>query len=124
MIHVAARDNVAGLCHFLYPFTLFTMTQPIPNTLRLVRKQAKMTQLEVARKLGFGSTDRICRWEKGRTFPHIVNLFKLCALYQVLPHQLYGDLLLIIERDVRHPSSLYSSLPVQPAASLPESGGF
>jgi transcriptional regulator with XRE-family HTH domain len=78
---------------FDYQFTLFIMTkEPIPNTLRIERKRAGLTQRDVARKLGFASTDRICRWEKGQTFPHVLNLFKLCGLYHVLPHQLYGEL--------------------------------
>lgn len=73
---------------------MLTMTnqKPIPNTLRLARKKAGFTQLQVAEKLGFASTDRLCRWEKGRTFPHVVNLLKLCALYKVLPHEVYAEL--------------------------------
>lgn len=61
----------------------------IPNSLREKRLQAGMRQLDVAAKLGFCTTDRISKWEKGLAVPHIVNLFKLAALYGVLPHELY-----------------------------------
>ena len=33
----------------------------MPNTLREVRKQAGLTQLDIAKKLDFASTDRIDR---------------------------------------------------------------
>jgi len=68
------------------------MKKPIPNTLRAHRKQAGLRQLDVANKLGFCTTDRISRWEKGLTFPHMVNLYKLSGIYNVLPHELYGEL--------------------------------
>jgi len=64
----------------------------IPNTLKIHRKKAKLTQEQVALKLGFTSKDRICKWEKGKTYPHVVNLFKLADLYMVLPNELYPNL--------------------------------
>lgn len=66
----------------------------IPNTLRHARRQTGLTQLQVAQKLGLASADRISRWEKGRTFPHVVNLIKLCAIYKTLPHEVYAELFL------------------------------
>ena len=64
----------------------------IPNTLREHRKRVNLKQSDVAEALGFKSTDRISRWEKGLTYPHVVNLFKLAKLYGVMPHELYsGD---------------------------------
>ena len=77
-----------------------TNDNKIPNTLRETRKQMGLSQLAVAEKLGFASTDRISRWEKGLTFPHVVNLFKLCAIYKVAPHELYGELFSTISADV------------------------
>ena len=77
-----------------------THKQPISNSLRFHRKQACLRQLDVARVLGLGSTDRISRWEKGSTFPHVVNLFKLFALYKVPPHQLYEELYQAIQMKV------------------------
>ncbi len=63
---------------------------PIPNTLREHRKKAGLTQLQVANHLGFVTSERISRWEKGLTFPHVVNLFKLAKLYHVFPQDLYS----------------------------------
>ena len=81
----------------------------MPNTLREVRKQAGLTQLDIAKKLDFASTDRICRWEKGQTFPHVINLFKLCALYNASPHELYGELIGTIEKEIESGISELSS---------------
>ncbi len=69
------------------------MKTPIPNTLKERRKQAGLRQMDVANTLGFHSIDRICRWEKGRAYPHVRNLFKLSKLYGVKPHELYAELL-------------------------------
>jgi transcriptional regulator with XRE-family HTH domain len=69
------------------------MTTPIPNTLRDCRKRAGLRQMDVANRLGFHSIDRIIKWEKGRTYPHLRNFFKLCKLYGVKPEQVYGELL-------------------------------
>ena len=72
----------------------------IPNALREWRNKAGLRQIDVAIKLGFCTTDRISRWEKGLTFPHMTNLFRLCAIYGALPHELYGDYLTLIIKEV------------------------
>jgi len=64
----------------------------IINTLREFRIKAGLTQQQIAEKLGFKSTDRICRWEKGQTYPHVVNLSKLAKLYGVKMEELYPNL--------------------------------
>lgn len=69
------------------------MKTPIPNTLKEYRNKMGLRQMDVASKLGFSSAERISLWEKGRAAPNLLNLFKLCGLYQVLPHELYGDYL-------------------------------
>lgn len=66
--------------------------EPIQNTLREHRMKAGLRQLDVASKLGFKSTDRISRWEKGLTYPHVVNLFKMAKIYKVRPDELYGEI--------------------------------
>jgi transcriptional regulator with XRE-family HTH domain len=68
--------------------------EPIPNTLREHRKKAGLTQLQVAHQLNFRSSDRISRWEKGLTYPHVVNLFKMAKLYGVKAEELYTALFL------------------------------
>src|SRR5947209_3284345 len=90
----------------------------ILNNLRAHRKQAGLRQLDVAKALGFLSTDRISRWEKGLTFPHVVNLFKLARLYRVAPQELYRELFDSVDTcsalpgaDTSHPSPEEVSLP-------------
>jgi transcriptional regulator with XRE-family HTH domain len=68
-----------------------THKQPIPNSLRLYRKQAGLRQTDVAARLGFTSYDRISHWENGIAFPSVTNLFRLSALYNAAPHELYAD---------------------------------
>lgn len=63
----------------------------MPNFLRLYRKQAGLRQIDVAARLGFTSYDRISHWEKGTAFPSVTNLFRLSALYNTAPHELYAD---------------------------------
>ncbi len=63
----------------------------IPNKLREYRQLSNLTQSDVAEKLGFKSTDRISRWEKGRQYPHVVNLIQLAKLYGVHAEELYLD---------------------------------
>lgn len=52
-----------------------------------------LTQLQVAKKLGLKSTNRLSRWEKGESLPNVINLFRLVVLYKTLADQLYYDLL-------------------------------
>ncbi len=76
------------------------MKNTIPNTLRIHRKLSNLKQQEIADKLGLQSTDRISHWEKGLTYPHLINLFKLSAIYKVLPHELYPELLENIHKEI------------------------
>ncbi len=73
-------------------------TSNIPNTLRHHRERVGLRQIDIARRLGLQSSDRISHWELGTAIPSIVNLFKLAALYQVAPHELYGELFKNIEK--------------------------
>ena len=76
----------------------------ILNNLRAYRKQAGLRQIDVACKLGFSTTDRISRWEKGQGYPHMINLFKLAVIYRASPEQLYEELFTKISSDL-YPSS-------------------
>src|ERR1044072_1785192 len=91
-------------CHswlFLPPYFMCRSTlaymymnhAPIANTLREQRKKAGLRQIDVARKLGFSTAERISQWEKGKTYPHMINLFKLSSIFKVLPHELYQTML-------------------------------
>ncbi|MBZ0242678.1 MAG: helix-turn-helix domain-containing protein, partial [Bacteroidales bacterium] len=44
---------------------------------------------QVADYLGFKSTARISKWEKGVQWPHVRHFIKIVELYQVAPLELY-----------------------------------
>ena len=52
------------------------------NNLLLYRKQANMTQKELASKLNV-SINNIGHWEKGRTEPNIDTLLKICEIFDI-----------------------------------------
>lgn len=62
------------------------------NKLRFHRKQAGLFQKDVAKALGLDCMDRISHWENGIAMPNVINLFRLAAIYKVLPHDLYPGL--------------------------------
>lgn len=66
--------------------------KPLPNSLREYRTNLGLRQIDVARKLGFTSADRISHWENGVAYPSVENLAKLCLIYNTCFHQLYGKL--------------------------------
>ncbi len=68
-------------------------TQFISNRLRACRKETNLLQVDVAKSLGLDCADRISRWENGTAMPNVINLFKLAAIYNVMPHDLYPELL-------------------------------
>jgi transcriptional regulator with XRE-family HTH domain len=59
------------------------------NTLKEYRLKAGLTQKQVAGKLGMQCENRLSRWEQGLAIPTVVNLLKLCRIYNILPNQLY-----------------------------------
>jgi len=67
-------------------------TKPYANNLRAHRAKAGLRQIDVARLLQLDCADRLSKWETGLALPNIVNLFKLAALYNVKPHELYNEL--------------------------------
>ena len=67
--------------------------QPIPNCLRRYRRIRGYSQKDVALIMGIKSSDSICKWEKGQSFPSMKNAFKLALAYRILPFALYTDLL-------------------------------
>jgi transcriptional regulator with XRE-family HTH domain len=62
------------------------------NNLKKYRNRLGLRQLDIACKLGFNSTAQLSHWEKGFAVPSLINLFKLAALYNVAPHELYPKL--------------------------------
>lgn len=80
------------------------------NSLRYLRLQAGLRQLDVAKALRLESTDRISRWENGSAVPHLVNLFKLAVLYKVSAHDLYSDVFTTIEQEMCQPISIKNNM--------------
>jgi len=70
-----------------------------PNRLRRYRKIAGLSQKQVAKQLGLNDTSPLSRWEKGRVYPSIANLFRLCRIYKTIPQELYSDLYQKISSD-------------------------
>ena len=62
----------------------------IGENLASLRKEAKLTQLELAEKFNY-SDKAVSKWEKGDTIPDIETLYNLCQFYGVtidyLTHQ-------------------------------------
>ena len=71
------------------------------NNLKELRKKAGLRQLDVAKRLGHTSADRISHWEKGLAAPGLVNLFKLSAIYDAPPEYFYAELYETIARSVK-----------------------
>ena len=66
--------------------------QPIPNRLKIRRKQLLLGQLQIARLLGLNSARPVSQWEQGKAMPSVGNLIKLSLIYHTLPHELYPEL--------------------------------
>lgn len=66
----------------------------IGENLAQLRKDAKLTQLELAEKFNY-SDKSISKWEKGETLPDIVTLNELCEFYGVtldyLTHEITSE---------------------------------
>jgi len=70
----------------------------VPNNLRKYRKAVGLKQKDVAKILNLKSAGMICRWEKGRCLPSLLNAFKLAGLYCVLVDALFFPLIRVIKR--------------------------
>jgi len=70
----------------------------MPNNLRSCRKAAGLLQSDVARELGLDCADRISHWQNGTSMPNLINLFKLAAIYEVKPHELYPELFTLVQK--------------------------
>ncbi len=68
-----------------------TMKQQ-PNNLKMFRNNKHLTQKQVAHALSLQCEDRLSHWEKGKGYPSILNLAKLCKLYETTFEHLYEDL--------------------------------
>ncbi|OJW96294.1 MAG: hypothetical protein BGO70_01025 [Bacteroidetes bacterium 43-93] len=61
------------------------------NVLGTIYRELKgLTQQQVADYLGFKSTARISKWEKGVQYPHLVNFIQLLKLYGANANEIYN----------------------------------
>ena len=67
--------------------------QSIPNNLRQCRRDRGLGQEQVATALGLKNKTLISRWERGRAIPNLINVLRLCDLYEVSVTNLFGDLI-------------------------------
>ena len=64
---------------------------PIPNRLKLFRKNRGLKQTEVALILGVRNASMISRWEKGLAIPKPDNWIKLALIYRISTDALYAE---------------------------------
>lgn len=64
----------------------------IHNNLKEYRIKAGLTQKEVCTKLGFTNAVALCHWEQGKNIPNLINLAKLCRLYNTGANNLFTEL--------------------------------
>ncbi len=72
----------------------------LENSLKQLRNTKGLNQEKVANMLGLKYPDRISHWEKCSAVPGIINLFKLCIIYNILPHELYPKLWNALQHDL------------------------
>lgn len=71
------------------------------NWLRRYRKEAGLTQLQVAKALKLKNSASVSRWERGTRTPTIRRLLELSVLYSRLVNDLYRPEYLEIQGQIR-----------------------
>lgn len=66
------------------------MNEPIKMTMKAARVNANMTQEEAGKIIGV-SKDVISNWERGVTYPDVMELYKIEKAY----HVTYNDLIFL-----------------------------
>ena len=59
------------------------------NNLKQLRTEKHLSQKQVAAYLNLQSENRVCRWERGQSYPSLNNLIKLSKLYAVPIENIY-----------------------------------
>lgn len=77
-----------------------TISQPIPNHLRRIRREAGLTQAQVAWMLRLSGRGQLWLWERGLACPTLSHLLMLSILYQRLPAELYMELYSLLKGDI------------------------
>lgn len=73
------------------------MRETIRLNIIMYRKQAKLSQKELAQKVKLKEST-ISAWESGRSLPDIATLWEICQIFGVTLNQIYG-----IEEQKRDP---------------------
>lgn len=63
---------------------------PISGNLRILRKKAGLTQIDLAEKLGV-SIATLRRWEAGETAPSGTRIIELANLLEISPNEIVSD---------------------------------
>ena len=69
----------------------------IPNTLKAHRLAKDLTQKEVANRLHIKNHTLISRWENGKSFPDLINVIKLCSVYEASFQEVFRELITEID---------------------------
>lgn len=84
------QNNIELVRCFCYIINMESLKKIIGKNLADLRKERKITQLEVAEM--FGYTDKaISKWEKGDTLPDVETLYQLASYYGVTLDYLTSD---------------------------------
>lgn len=83
--------------YLILPIVIYyAYTMKYINTIKQKRLELNLSQQQLATYLQIPhSQDRISDWELGLRLPKIYTIYKLCALFNVTPYELYPDTLLI-----------------------------
>jgi transcriptional regulator with XRE-family HTH domain len=84
-----------------------------PNRLRKYRRIHGYKQKEVNLLLGIEGQSRVSRWERGESLPDVINLFKLCHLYNTLPNELYFEVYKKLQPGMTRRKTLFTSNKVK-----------
>lgn len=67
-----------------------TIRQNIAYNIGFHRKRLKLSQKELAEKVGVKSLTTVSSWERGANAPDVETLFKLCDLFGISVDEMYG----------------------------------
>ncbi len=68
-----------------------SQVHPIKNRLRMYRKMAGLTQVQVAGLMELVSSSQLSRWERGERMPTLKHSLQLAGLYNRLVTDLFFD---------------------------------
>lgn len=63
---------------------------PVKRRIKILRLRNKMTQEELAKKLGSYTATVISSWERGFRYPSSINIIKLCNIFNTSADYILG----------------------------------